>query len=63
MVFIRENKPGNTNLLASRHRKREKALVPVDVHCSKKSLLKLPNIIKYFKREPHKFPRSVHQQP
>ena len=30
IVFIREKKVSNTNLLASRHRKREKASLPVD---------------------------------
>ena len=36
MVFIREKELSNTNLVASRHIKREKASLPADVHCSKK---------------------------
>ena len=40
---MREKKLGNTNLLASRQIKREMASLPVDVRCSKMSLLKLPN--------------------
>ena len=32
IVFIREKKLSNTNLLASRHIKREKGSLPVDVH-------------------------------
>ena len=32
----------NTNLVASRHIEREKVSLPVDVRCSKTSLLKLP---------------------
>ena len=43
MVFIREKKLSNTNLLASRHMRREKASLPVDVRRSKTSLLKFPN--------------------
>ena len=39
IVFIREKKLSNTNLLASRHIKREKASLPVDVRRSKTSLL------------------------
>ena len=42
-VFIREKKFSNTKLLASRHIKREKASLPVDVPRSKTPLLKLPN--------------------
>ena len=42
IVFKREKKPiSNTNLLASRHIKREKGSLPVDVHRSKTYLLKL----------------------
>ena len=44
ILFIREKKLSNTNLLESRHIKGEKASLPVDVHRSKTSLLKLPNI-------------------
>ena len=39
MVFIRKKKFSNTNLLPSRHIKREKASVPVDMCRSKMSLL------------------------
>ena len=39
IVFIREKKLSNTNLLALRHIKREKGSFPVDVHPSKTSLL------------------------
>ena len=39
MVFIRKKKFSNTNLLPSRHIKREKASVPVDMCRSKTSLL------------------------
>ena len=39
IVFIREKTLSNTNLLASRHIKREKASLPVDVRRSKTSLL------------------------
>ena len=38
---MREKKLGNTNLLASRHIKREMASLPVDVRRSKTSLLEL----------------------
>ena len=41
MVFIREKKFSNTNLLASRRIEREKASLPVDVRGSITSLLKL----------------------
>ena len=41
IVFIREKTLSNTNLLASKHIKREKASLPVDVRRSKKSLRKL----------------------
>ena len=44
IVFKREKKVSNTSLLASRHIKREKASLPVDVRGSKTSLLKLPNV-------------------
>ena len=43
IVFVRVKTLGITNLLASRHFKREKASFPVDVRRSKTSLLKLPN--------------------
>ena len=43
IAFIRENKLSNTNFLASRHIKEEKASLPVDVHRSKSSLLRVPN--------------------
>ena len=43
IVFIREKKLSNTNLLESRHIKEKKASLPVDVRRSKTSLLKLPN--------------------
>ena len=39
ILFIREKKLSNTNLLASRQIKREKASLPVDVCRSKTSLL------------------------
>ena len=42
IVFIRETKFSNTNLFASRHIKRDKASLPVDVRCSKTSSLKVP---------------------
>ena len=42
ILFIREKKLSNTNLLASRHIKREKGSLPVDVRPSKTSLFKLP---------------------
>ena len=42
MVFIREKKLSNTNLLASRHIKKEEDSLPVDVRRSKTSLVKLP---------------------
>ena len=45
IVFKRETKLSNTSLLASRHIKREKASLPVDVRASKTSLLKVPNIV------------------
>ena len=35
ILFIREKKLSNTNLLASRHRKREKASLPVEMRRSK----------------------------
>ena len=44
IVFIREKKLSNTNLLESRHIKEKKASLPVDVRRSKTSLLKLPNV-------------------
>ena len=43
IVFIREKKLSNANLLESRHIKEKKASLPVDVRRSKTSLLKLPN--------------------
>ena len=43
IVFIREKKLSNTNLLESRRIKEKKASLPVDVRRSKTSLLKLPN--------------------
>ena len=50
-VFERRTSTGNglfasqgSGLLASRHIKREKASLPVDVRHSKRSLLKLPNM-------------------
>ena len=39
IVFMREKKLSNTNLLASRHIKREKGSLPVDLHPSKTSFL------------------------
>ena len=42
IVFIREKKLSNTNLLESRHIKEKAAPLPVDVRRSKTSLLKLP---------------------
>ena len=44
IVFIREKKLSNANLLESRHIKEKKASLPVDVRRSKTSLLKLPII-------------------
>ena len=44
IVFIREKKLSNTNLLESRHIKEKKTSLPVDVRRSKTSLLKLPNV-------------------
>ena len=44
IVFIREKKLRNTNFLASRHIKEEKASLPVDVHRSKSSLLRVSNV-------------------
>ena len=41
IVFIREKKLSNTNLLESRHIKEKKTSLPVDVRRSKTSLLKL----------------------
>ena len=41
-LLIREKKLSDTNLLASRHIKRENGSLPVDVRPSKTSLLKLP---------------------
>ena len=47
IVFIREKKLSNTNLLESRHIKEKKASLPVDVRRSKTSLLKLPNTVNW----------------
>ena len=44
IVFIGEKKLSNTNLVVSRHIKREKTSLPADVRRSKTSLLKLPII-------------------
>ena len=44
IVSIRIKTLGNKNTVASRLIKREKGLLPVDVRCSKTSLLKLPII-------------------
>ena len=41
-MFIREEKVSDTNLFASRHIKRKKASLPVNVRRSKMSLLNLP---------------------
>ena len=43
IVSIRVKKLSNTNYIASRHITREKSSLPVNVRCSKTSLLKLPN--------------------
>ena len=43
IVSIRIKTLSNTNTVASRLIKREKRSLPVDVRCSKTSLLKLPN--------------------
>ena len=43
IVSIRVKKLSNTNFISSRHIKREKSSLPVDVRRSKASLLKLPN--------------------
>ena len=43
IVSVRVKKPSNTNFISSRHIKREKCSLPVDVRRSKTSLLKLPN--------------------
>ena len=43
IVSIRIKTLSNTNTVASRLVKREKGSFPVDVRCSKTSLLKLPN--------------------
>jgi len=45
IVSIRIKTLGNTNMVASMLIKREKGSVPVDVRCSKTSLLKFPNDI------------------
>ena len=42
IVSIRVKKLSNTNYIASRHITREKSSLPVNVRCSKTSLLKLP---------------------
>ena len=42
IVFIRVETVSNSNLVASRHIKREKTSLHVDEHHSKTSLLKLP---------------------
>ena len=42
IVFKREKKVSNENLIVSRHMKRKKASLPVDVRRSKTSLLKFP---------------------
>ena len=42
-IFLRVKTLRNTNKEASRHIKREKGSLPVDVHRSKTSLLKLPD--------------------
>ena len=44
IVSIRVKKLSNTNYIASRHITREKSSLPVNVRCSKTSLLKLPII-------------------
>ena len=44
IVSIRVKKLSNTNFISSRHIKREKSSLPVDVRRSKTSLLKLPNV-------------------
>ena len=43
-LFASLGSASNTNLLASRHMKRESASLPVDVRRLKTSLLKLPNV-------------------
>ena len=42
IVFLREKTLKNTNLVPSRHFKRVKDSLPVEMHYSKTSLLKLP---------------------
>ena len=44
IFFKREKKVSNENLIASRHIKRKKASLPVDVRRSKTSLLKFPTL-------------------
>ena len=43
IVSIRVKKLSNTNFISSRHIKREKSSLPLEVRRSKTSLLKLPN--------------------
>ena len=54
-IFLRVKTLRNTNKEASRHIKREKGSLPVDVHRSKTSLLKLPD-------RAVKQPRRRHQE-
>ena len=44
IVSKREKALKNTNLVAAKHIKRESASLPVDIRCSKTSLLKLPHL-------------------
>ena len=43
IISMREKTLTNTNLVALRHFERKNATLPVDVHRSNTSLLKLPN--------------------
>ena len=51
IAFTREKKLSYTNLLASRHIKRGKASLSVDIRRSKTSLLKLPTIWRKYQEE------------
>ena len=51
ILSVRVESLSNTDLVSSRHLKREKGSLPVDVRRSKTSLLKLPDSVNHKKLE------------
>ena len=64
ILSVRVKSLSNTDLVSSRHLKREKGSLPVDVRRSKTSLLKLPNSFnhKSYRDDVYKLNISVQEQ-